>query len=346
MVTAIVTVACGALPAVDKAGGRTDPVTLRMGTRDGPGAPGGRVVREFSRLVDELSGGAVRIEPVWNAHEAAVRGWDAVIAGRVAVGDLDLALVAATAWGADVAPGLSALQAPFLVDSDRLLEELAAPEVASGLLRDLDAAGQRGLALLPKSLRHPFSFGRPFRAPADYVNRTIQLPEAASVVADTLRALGARPRAFGPGELRQAAEAGTIAGADASLSQASELPLGATATGNVVLYAEMEVITASRDALDELDEELVRVLAEAALQTSAWVLTKIVPEPEAAASYCDRGGTVVVAPESDLAALADAARPVYESLLDDPRTAEVIARIQALRRQLPPPVPIEPCGRP
>jgi TRAP-type C4-dicarboxylate transport system substrate-binding protein len=346
MVTAIVTVACGALPAMDKAGGRADPVTLRMGTRDGPGAPGGRAVREFSRLVDHLSSGTLRIEPVWNAHGTAVRGWDALIVRRVAEGDLDLALVATTAWEPDVAPGLGALQAPFLVDSDRLLEELATPEVASGLLRDLDAAGMRGLALLPKGLRHPFSFGRPLRAPADYVRRTIQIPEAASVVADTLHALRARPGALGPAELRQAAEAGTIAGAAASLRQASELPLGATATGNVVLYAEMEVIALSHDVLDELDEELVDVLTKAALQTSTWVLTEIVPLAEAAASFCAGGGAIVVASDADLAALAEAVGPVYESLLGDRRTADAIARIQALRRQLPPPPPIEPCGPP
>ena len=345
MVTAV-TVACGALPALDKAGGRADPVTLRMGTRDGPGAPGGRVVREFARLVDDLSGGTMRIEPVWNAHEAAVRGWDAAIARRVATGDLHLALVAATAWEPDAVPSLSALQAPLLVDSDRLLEELAAPDVASALMRDLDAVGIRGLALLPKSLRHPFSFGRPFRTAADYDRRTIQLPAAAGVVADALQALGARPRALGAAELRQAAQAGTIAGADASLSHASELPPGATATGNVVLYAEMEVIAVSRDALDTLDDESDQVLTEAALQTSAWAVTTVVPEAEAAANYCAGGGSVVVASDADLADLAEAVRPMYETLLDDPQTAEVIARIQALRRQLPPPKPIEPCGPP
>ena len=343
---ASLTVACAALPVADKAGGRADPVTLRMGTRDGPGAPGGQTVREFARLVDDLSGGTVQIEPVWNAQGPAVRGWDAVIAGRVGTGDLDMALVTATAWEPDAVPSLSALQAPLLVDTDRLLAEIASPAVGSLLMRDLEAVGIRGLALLPKSLRHPFSFGTPFRAPADYDSRTIQLPGAASVVADTLRALGARPHALGAAELRQAALAGTIAGADASLIHGSELPLGAAATGNVVLYAEMEVIAISRHVLDILDGESHSALTEAALQTSAWAVTQVVPEPEAAARYCDNGGAVVIASESDLAAVAEAVRPVYESLLEDPSTAEAIARIEALRRQLPPPAPIQPCGDP
>jgi len=343
---AILVAACGGLQTGDKAGGEAPPVTLQIGTRDGLQHPGARAVRAFGLLVDELSGGRLRIEPVFNAHGNEVRGWDAAIARRVAAGDLDLAIVATTAWEGDAAGGLTALHAPFLVTTDRLVEQIVAPEFAADLLSDLDASGVQGLALLPKSLRHPFSFDDPLRAPTDYEGRTIQVLEGAGVVADALRALGARPRAFGPAELREAARTGSVAGAESSFLEAGGLPLTATATGNVVLYAGMDVIAIGHGALAGLDEQLVEVVREAALRTSAWALGESVSDTEAAASFCEAGGSVVLASDSDLAALDAAVRVVYEELLRDARVAEIVARIRSLQRQLPPAAAIEPCGPP
>jgi TRAP-type C4-dicarboxylate transport system substrate-binding protein len=339
-------VACGGIQTGDKAGGKAPPVTLQMGTRDGLQHPGARAVRAFGLLVDELSGGRLRIEPVFNAHGNEVHGWDAAIARRVAAGDLDLAIVATTAWEGDAAGGLTALHAPFLVGSDRLVERIVAPEFAADLLSDLDAIGVRGLALLPRSLRHPFSFDEPLRAPADYEGRAIQVSEGADVVADALRALGARPRAFGPAELREAARTGSVAGAESSFLEAGGLPLTATATGNVVLYAGMDVIVIGHGALAVLDEHLVEVVREAASRMPTWALREDLSDVEAAARFCEAGGSVALASESDLAALDASVRPVYQELLRDARVAEIVARIRSLQRQLPPAAAIEPCGPP
>lgn len=338
--------ACGGLQTGDKAGGEARPVTLQMGTRDGLQHPGARAVRAFGLLVDELSGGRLRIEPVFNAHGNEVRGWDAAIARRVAAGDLDLAIVATTAWESDAAGGLTALQAPFLVTTDRLVEQIVAPEFAADLLSDLDASGVHGLALLPKSLRHPFSFDDPLRAPTDYKGRTIQVPEGADVVADTLLALGARPRALGPAELREAARTGSVAGAESTFMEAGGFPLTATATGNVVLYAEIDVIVIAHGAVDVLDERLVEVLREAASRMPTWAMGENLSDVEAAARFCEAGGSVALASEADLAALDVAVRPVYEELLGDARVAQIVARIRSLQRQLPPDAGIEPCGSP
>ena len=60
-------VACAGGSGGDKAGGEAAPVTLRIGTDDDPGRPGAAQIEEFSRQVQELSKGQVRIEPVWRA---------------------------------------------------------------------------------------------------------------------------------------------------------------------------------------------------------------------------------------------------------------------------------------
>ena len=50
-----------------KAGGDAVPVTLRIGTDDGPGRPAADQIQEFARQVDAMSAGQITIEPVWNA---------------------------------------------------------------------------------------------------------------------------------------------------------------------------------------------------------------------------------------------------------------------------------------
>jgi TRAP-type C4-dicarboxylate transport system substrate-binding protein len=50
-----------------KAGGSAAPVTLRLGADDPRGRVAGDQIEEFARQVRQLSGGALRIEPVWRA---------------------------------------------------------------------------------------------------------------------------------------------------------------------------------------------------------------------------------------------------------------------------------------
>src|SRR5215217_484677 len=103
--------------------GETAPVTLRIGTNDDPGKPGAAQIEEFSRQVQELSKGQVRIEPVWRAAGDA-DDWDQVVARRVVRGDLDMGMIPARAWDTEGVTSLRALHAPFLVTSDDLAGQI------------------------------------------------------------------------------------------------------------------------------------------------------------------------------------------------------------------------------
>jgi hypothetical protein len=86
------------------------------------------------------------------------------------------------------------LQAPFLVDSDALLDQATTGDLAAGMLAGLDGHGVKGLALIAEGLRHPFTFAEPFVTPADFAGKTIRTPRSESGYA-LFRALGAkRPR--------------------------------------------------------------------------------------------------------------------------------------------------------
>ena len=76
-----------------KAGGDAVPVTLRIGTDDGPGRPAADQIQEFARQVDAMSAGQITIEPVWNADGPVQRDWDQKVARMVVSGDLDMGLI-------------------------------------------------------------------------------------------------------------------------------------------------------------------------------------------------------------------------------------------------------------
>ena len=112
-----------------KAGGQATPVILRIGTDDFQGRPAADQIEEFARQVEELSDGAVRIEPVWNAAgDTGEDDWDQKVARMVVAGELDMGLIPARAWDTEGVTSLRALNAPFLITSDELAAEVASSE--------------------------------------------------------------------------------------------------------------------------------------------------------------------------------------------------------------------------
>ena len=107
-------------------------------------------------------------------------------------GRADLAIVGARAWDEFGASAISALGAPFLVDSYALQERVLTSDVVDTMLQELPA-GLVGIGILPGPLRRPFGLAGALAAPGDFQGLTIGTQQ--SNVADaTLRALGARPQ--------------------------------------------------------------------------------------------------------------------------------------------------------
>jgi hypothetical protein len=90
------------------------------------------------------------------------------------------------------------------------------------------------------------------------------------------------------------------------------------------------------DALAELDEGRREILEQAAAQTREWAIETIPNDADAAKAYCENGGAVVLATETDVAALERAAASVYAELERDPQTNELIDRIRTLKSDVAP----------
>jgi len=321
----------------DKAGGDAAPVILRMATMEGQGAPYADGVAEFARQVEDLSEGALRIEVVWDGaveyFGAFGPGADQKVAGLVQNGKLDLALIPARAWDELAVTSLQALQVPFLVSSEDLVEQVVQSELAGEMLAGLDKAGVVGLALLPEGLRHPVGFERPLLALDDFTSVKIRaLPSNASY--RLLRALGSKPVDLCCDALAVAVANGEIAGAESGFAWAGTLPSPGTFTANITFYPKVNALVANEDAFGRLSDEQREILREAAASALRYVVQNTSTEAERAAVYCGNGGAIAFAAEADVAALEQAAQPVYAALQADPLTKELIEQIRKMKAQL------------
>jgi TRAP-type C4-dicarboxylate transport system substrate-binding protein len=317
-----------------KAGGSGAPVTLRIGTDDYRETPAGGQIEEFGRRVEKLSGGKLRIKPVWHAAGDGP-DWDQRVARLVMDGELEMGLIPSRAWDTEGVTSLRALNAPFLITSDELLAEVVSGELATEMLAGLEQAGVVGLALLPEGLRHPFGGETPLLGPDDYDGRTIRAATSTTTAA-LFAALGAAIN-DDPGELNS----DVYAGLESSFHR--DEPIG-PATANVTFYPKANALVINDDALAELDEGRREILEQAAAQTREWAIETLPNDAEAAKAYCENGGAVVLASGTDVAALERAAASVYAELEQDPQTKEFIGRIRVLGSTIAVPT-ATPCTR-
>src|SRR5262249_5206838 len=150
-------------------GGKT--LVLRVGTDDEPGRPAADQILAFARNVDLASHGSIRIQPAWHAAGDGPN-WDQRVARMVERNEIEMGLIPSRAWDTEGVTSLQALNTPFLITSDELLDKVVSSDVSGKLLAGLSAAKVHGLALFPEGLRHPFGIKRALMGPGDYDGKT------------------------------------------------------------------------------------------------------------------------------------------------------------------------------
>ncbi|WP_456844682.1 TRAP transporter substrate-binding protein [Cellulomonas sp. P5_C6] len=312
--------------------GADDPLTLRIGTDDGPDVPAADAIREFAREVADASHGRITVEPVWHAAGEGISDWDQAVAAKVVSGDLEMGYIPARAWDTEGVTSLRPLNSPFLITSDPLVDDIAGSELAEALMSGLPAAGVTGIGLVPEGLRHPFGFASPLLGPADYDGKTIRIATS-HTTQEMFAALGAATNDHEPDESEHA-------GSESSFLLASD----GTATGNVTFYPKVQVLVVNNTTYEALSRKDRDLLAAAADGTRTWVQANQPREADAAAAYCAKGGGIVEASDADLAALEAATRPVAEEIAGEPGNADVVAAIQERKDSLGVPDALAPCA--
>jgi TRAP-type C4-dicarboxylate transport system substrate-binding protein len=285
-------------------------ISLRAGTNDDASRPSGRAIVEFAAQVRSVSGGKLSVEPVWEAAGPEVRNWDQVVARKVVNGELDLGMIPARSWDTEGVTTFQALQAPFVVTSDTLLNRVT----------------------------------KPLLAPEDFAGKTIRTPRSESGYA-LFRALGAKPDDLTGDAVINALHDGSLAGYDNGYALASNLPAKATATGNLTLYPKANVLVINQKTLDKLPADQQAILANAAMRTQAKMVADRPGDIAEAQKFCADGGTVVLTTAAQLRRFGEIAKPLYADLQRDPAANKLLKEIQALKKEIGAPATATPCGK-
>jgi TRAP-type C4-dicarboxylate transport system substrate-binding protein len=296
---------------------------MRVANGEGPGSPESKAVLFFADEVARASGGTVKVEPLDDEQA------DADNDKRVVSGEIDAAITQARSWDALGVTSLQALQTPFLITNEATAAAATDGDIASRLMSGLTAKGVDGLALWAIDFRHPVSFGEPFLSPADFKGTKIRIV-GSTITEEVMRALGADP-VRPEGEWLELIENGTIQGAETAFDRVSTLPKIGTMTGNVTFYPRVDAFFINHATFSRLSPAQQDAVRTAAAATRQHVIDGIVPDADQAASYCAaNGGTVVIATETDLAAMATALQSVRTTLESDSLTKQLIANISAV----------------
>jgi C4-dicarboxylate-binding protein DctP len=332
----------------DKAGGSGGIVTLRLATNDNAQATASQQIKEFTRQVRRLSDGRLRIHVGWSANGTGARAFDQKTAKKVIDGTYELALVPARAWDVFGVTSLQAIQAPFLVNSDALLDKVTSDPVAEKMLSGLDDLGVVGLALWPEALRHPVGFGHPLRSRSDFAGKGIRaIPSR--ITWQIVRALGARPLDFVGNPMGPAIDRGQLSGAESEIGlvlEGNSLARPGIVTTNVTLFPRANTIVVNRAAFERLTDDQRGTLRKAAAETLRHVIASRPTDVEEARRACSAKIQLVVASDADIRGLVRATRPVVARLERDDLTRKAIQRIVDLRGTVPSPPAIAPCGHP
>lgn len=305
-----------------------EPVTLRLAVADAEGGRSDPYVHEFIDQVRTLSNDMIAIEPIWEAAGSWSTGdpmnayFEFGVIQLVREGNFELGLAGSRAFDLHGITSFQALQAPFLIDNDALLEAVTTSDIATRMLDHLSSSGMTGLTLWPEDLRHPFSLipEKPILAPEDFKGLKVRAIPS-NVTYALIETLGGNAKLSDSDY--QAAESG--------LRQGASLTGTPTATGNVTFFAKYQVLFVSDAAFEKLSETQRKVLRDAAMATQMKAIAEHPSDVDTAQIWCADGGTVVMASEAQVAAFEAAAQPIFASLENDPLNAELIAALRELK---------------
>lgn len=317
--------------ALDKSGGEGPVLTLTMATSDQPGGPQTAELEHFAELVAEKSDGRMRIDVTYAAMGPDHRKFDQAVAGLVQDGSYDLGVVPARSWDDLDVTAFRALQSPFLLDRDELVDAVVQDALAETMLEGLDGSRVQGLVLWPDALRHPVGYGAPILRLSDLRGAALHAPYSRDVYA-MLETLGSEPSDLDRVGITTRYASGTLDGTEAGADAAFGPP--STITADVALYAKVNTIVANEAAWKGLSDTEQTAVQDAARSTRDWLVSERPREDDLLLDACDNGTGVTVAGSAAVAEMRKATREHEQELRADAEAGPVIERIEALAKTL------------
>ena len=247
-------------------------------------------------------------------------------------GEADLAWVGARAFDRVGVTSFQPLLAPLLVDSHDLQAAVFEAGIPAEMIATLDDIDLAGIGVLPGPMRKMLGVSHPLVAPADFEGAVVGMQDSA-LTEQTMIALGSNPQNL-------------PSGADISEVDAYEQQLDSIAgndywrvagfvTANLNLWPRPLVLFMNGEAFEALAGEHQAALRDAAAASVDDALAAARAEDADSVEYlCDKGMSLTIASDENLAALREAIQPVYDQIATDPTTAPWLDEITALKDQI------------
>ena len=306
-----------ALPAA------ADTVVLRLGETHVADYPTTKGNYEFARLVEERTGGRIKIEVY---HSSQLGQEKAVIEG-VQFGAIDFTRVSISPLSA-FAPAFDALQMPYLYRGEEHMWKVLNGSIGEEFLASLEPANFVGLAWYDSGARNFYNSKKEIKSVADLKGMKIRVQES-QLMMGLVSALGAVPTPMPFGEVYSALQTGVIDGAENNWPS-----YFSTSHYEVAKYFTLdghtrvpEILIASKISMDKLSKEDREIIKQAAKdsmphQIKLWKEFEKVAEDKVRAA-----GSIIteLTPEA-LVEFQNAMQPMYDAL--SPELQEVVKKIR------------------
>jgi C4-dicarboxylate-binding protein DctP len=174
--------------------------------------PKGLAVERFKRLVEQRSGGRIRV----TVYPAARLYSDLDEMEALRLGAVEMLAPSLSKFGPIGFPEFELFDLPFLFERITDVHRITQGDVGRRLLASLSRQGLVGLGFFDNGFKQ-MSANRPLRAPADFQGLRMRV-QASRVIAAQFRALGARPVVLAFSETRHALAAGVVDGTENPVS--------------------------------------------------------------------------------------------------------------------------------
>ncbi len=346
MVSVAVVTACGSAVGDVTPNGAVDaPVTLTGISYNVTGRSGGDQLARFSELASQLSNGSITIE-AGPEPDSAAPDTSADTIAMTSDGQADLAVVSARTFDTLGVTSFQALQAPYLITSNELADQVLADPIAEQMLSGTKALGLVGLGLAFDFLAYPGGFDGPLLSPNDYEGKGFQVrPSRANDL--LVEALGGTPDPRNGPDLEAAVADGEVSGNWEQFNGLTTPVGGVTYTANEPTFLRANVFVINEKVYAGLSGNQQQALKEAATQTRDWMAAQHTDPAVMAEAYCANGyGDIAMASSDQMRTMHEATAPVVTALETQELTRAVVARIRELSETVAAPPPPSACSAP
>ncbi|WP_309082800.1 sialic acid TRAP transporter substrate-binding protein SiaP [Chelativorans sp.] len=282
--------------------------TLRLGMQGTAGDPQFEGVTEAARMIEEKSGGRLKLEIFPNSQ----LGTFTEMMEQVTLGELDFTLNPFGGMDAWVPRAVVASTAYVVADFDHL-QKIIASEWGQRIVEEMRSEHNwRMIDSWYFGTRHTTA-NKPIETPEDFAGMKLRVPNSAPLLT-WAKAMGASPTPVAFAEVYLALQTNQVDGQENPLPiidamKFTEVQTHVSLTGHLV---QDQIILMSEDtwnALDPADQQIVKEAFEAGGALNDKTVTE--KEESLVKAFRERGITVV---EPDKAAFQEAMKPVYADM--------------------------------